>query len=175
MVATNERPLFKRAIETEALADFLGEWEDHENCITYEQLSEVAGINVTGQKGRGYLQTAREAVLREKGKYFETVWRTGLRLLTQEEIASKKTTEAINVHHRRLRRDFGRIDNGIHDFDGLTVESKSQVNMARSIYAVVDNVLSKKSQKRVLDVCQQVYKPLPIAKTVAAFLENGKS
>jgi hypothetical protein len=94
-------------IESRMLAKVLS---DGREAYSYDELSEVATCDVRG-RGRGYLLTARDIVLREKGFVFRPMRNLGLRRLTQQEVSvlDDRFTHVRRTHKKTLK-ELGTVD-----------------------------------------------------------------
>jgi hypothetical protein len=89
-------------IETRLLADLLMASES--NVVNYEALSGAIGQSVQG-KARGYLLTARDIVLREKGMVFRPLRNIGLMRLAKSDVTKldDRRLHARRTHRKALR------------------------------------------------------------------------
>lgn len=104
MKTENNTPTFERSPETVAILELL---KNRIAFISYESMSKVAGVEVTG--GSNYFQAAKKMAVRDHGILYETVRKVGARLVSSNDtptVASKslkKVNRECNRGRMKLR------------------------------------------------------------------------
>lgn len=126
--------------------------------VTYPELSEVIGVDVTSTKGRGYLETARKRLCKDHNIVFDTVRSVGIKRLSDEEIAKTTGESYIKSVRSKSRKTYDKINSA--DYHNLSKESKINYNSTMTVLALLNHVTNKKSLKRIEDKVQQTYKEI---------------
>jgi hypothetical protein len=138
---SRKKTINEKSIETQTLIKRLSEMKRGEE-VSYKELSDLIGADVQ-TVAYCYCKTARERCLKDFGLVFEPVVNTGLKCMTEEEVALSGQF-GIQKIRRVAKREKSKLHHGIENFDGLTNEAKIAHNTAASIYGVFELVSKPK-------------------------------
>jgi len=134
--------------------------------ILYPMLNSVIGRDVQGA-ARSNLMSARRALQRDEGIFFECVRGEGLRRIPVEsvpKIVSSKTSTQINRTARRGLRVLNAIE-----YTSLPREAQTSYNVGISMLSTFATLSSEKAQKVMTAEAQQRTTCLPYKETLALF------
>ena len=157
------------ALESRLLADRLAAIPEGEYpLVTYEELNEIAHCNVQG-KGRCYLATARELVLREKGYVFRPDRNVGIKRMTNLEISKGCSQERI-THVRRTHKK-GLREQATVKIEDLPDNERAGHIGRISLMALTVHTHGGAQVKKLEAAVNGATEKLPLQKTLEAFKE----
>jgi hypothetical protein len=152
------KPIAERSIYTQNIVDMLVTMEPG-NQITYEELSEIVGMNCQpGGAGYQYVQSAINVVLSENYLIFENVRKVGYQLIDSDTAAKSELGIVTKQIKSRLRKAKKRQKASGSEWDGLSKEAQYK--------HIVANVY--------INAQLQQLKPKGLKRLEAAVRENGK-
>ena len=123
--------------------------------VTYEELSELIGHDVTQSKGRGYLETAKRRLLKDHAIVFGTIRTEGIKRLSDEEIARTVGKRYIKAVRSKSRKAYD--ENTSVNFDSLTPDAKISHQCTMTILALMKHVTDRKSVKKIENKVKETY------------------
>lgn len=141
---SNKQPEFRLSSDSKAIAAELRKVAVGETS-SYATLTAVIGRNVQGAS-RGALETARHVVQRENRIIFDVVRGVGLKRLADGEIVdlSDKARDHARRHARRTAKKLVCVD-----YDALPKDKQTKHNAALSMFGVLGEMATDKSQRRL--------------------------
>lgn len=136
------------------------------DVITYEELSEIIGVDVQGA-GRNYLNTARYMCEREKDKTFGTVINYGIKCLNDSEVV--ETAVYAVGHIKRTSKKYIKKLKCVNDFGKLSNDDKIRFNAYASTLGVMASITRSANIKKIEAKVQETQERLPYAKALEAF------
>lgn len=163
IVTKKNRLAFQTSIETRLLYDRLRKLEVEE-VVTYEELSEVIGLDIQ-KEAWAALSSARRMILRDDNIVCDPVRGFGIKRLSDKEANATGSHTLLRV--RRM------TDRGVKkvlaaDYDNLDDEDKTRRNATLSAFAVVKLMAKAKSLDRIA-AANTTSGELPIARTLELF------
>ena len=140
------------------------------DVLTYEQLEEIVGADVRGQK-RYIVHTAMRIAFREKSIVIQCVPKVGYKRASDAEII-----DAGDATSRRVLKSTGRALRGMAtvNYDELSSEDKQRHNVTSSQLGAIQLMSRQTSRKRLEEAVNQSQEQIPFAK-VAKLFGNGSS
>ncbi len=139
--------------------------------VTYVELSRTCGMDVTTDKGRGRLETARQAALREDGFVIESVRGLGVKRLEDEEKLA--IGDQVRKRTRRAAVRAGRKLSRIDDYEALTREQKSELNAHRTYVGAVALFSTAAARRQVRELTDQANDTIAARKALEMFATSG--
>ena len=149
------------SIEARQLADYMRAHEDRE--LLYQDLSKVIGVNVQA-KGRTYLLTARNILLRDNGIVYRPLRNIGLVRLTHAEVA---TLEDRETHIRRTAKK-NLLERKTVDLDEVPEDQRMGYVAKVTLATLTVHVYSGKEIKRLEDALPKKQEELTLVQTLEA-------
>lgn len=114
--------------------------------VPYEELSAVAGVDVTDPQGRGFLTTARNRVQTDHGDVWGTERTVGVYLMPHGERARihRRITTGVRAKVRKGKKVMKTVD-----LPSLTSEEMESFNTGRVILSLVDRSASRSVTRRI--------------------------
>lgn len=134
------------SIYSQNLIEFIGNKQVGE-LITYEELSEVIDFDVTQNKGRGYLNTARNRLLKDSGIVIGTIRKEGVKIMSDEEIAKTVGKRYLKALRSKGRKAYHQ--NTSVDYTDLSPEAKIDHQCTMTILALMQHVTKRKSINKI--------------------------
>lgn len=159
-----KKPTFIASFDVRSLCNLMAN-TDIGQILSYEEMSKVIGRDVQTE-ARGALVSARRITQRELGYVFGTIYRLGLKRLSDVEIVQTGAQSVVKIHHAS-RRGADRIANAAPE--KLPIESRVQMNTYLSVLAMVHAVSTEKRLKRLEEKVAQAEARLPLERTLEAF------
>ena len=169
-MSNGKKSIAERSYEVGLLVERLAKLVEREQ-ITYEELSKLLGENAQSERNRGRLASARRIVEREHGIVIVPIRNVGL--MRGDNAAITATGHATIKHVRSVSRTRLKAL-GCVDVGKMNNEEKIQFNTVASHLGVLKEFSGTAAVKKIESAVQATADRLPVAKTVAAFLENGK-
>lgn len=160
---------FEISVDTKVLMERLKKATTGET-IAYSELGKLIHCDVQG-KGRGYLQTARDRLLKDERMVFEVVRNEGLRRATDTAIVQSidQTMQRVRNAARRGARTIA-----CADYDNLNQEEKHKFNFGLSMTGALMHFTKSSSQKAIEAGVTATSARLPVGKTLELFRSQPK-
>jgi hypothetical protein len=153
----DDRPIFMRSVETQAMIDCLMDAEEGDVVLNGD-LSNAAGMNVQSSRGRGRLKTAKRYMLTQHRRRFETVMNVGQKRLSDAECVAASDTD-IKRCSRKLRQSKTRLILGVANIKNLSPLVLQKYNANRSLMEISQHIASQKAKEKALPMFQQNSRP----------------
>ena len=161
-----KRGVFTRSVDTSLLMARLQKLAVNET-VTWKELSDTIGRDVR-TVAHGFLQSARQRVLKDYGIVLEAIHKVGLKRLDDTGIV-KTSDYSRHKIHREAGRALTRIA-CIENLAGLPNDDKVKVNAARAAFGALHSITTEASQKKIVKaVVSSGGDSLAIGKTLEAF------
>lgn len=158
-----QRSILERSMETSLLVDFLSKAT---GLVTDEDLTKVCGEDVKTEAASN-LQSARRAVLSEKGVWWKRIRGTGYEPSVPGD-APRLGRQSIERIHRESRRSLKRIG-GCGDLSKLTNAERIQADATASALSALGQFTQTRTVKRLEAACQQKADKLLLGETLKQF------
>jgi len=161
----NPKGRIEASVETKLLYQRLKELKPGDE-VSYSELSKLVGIDVQGQKGRGYLTSARKMVSSESILII-TIWGEGIRHAKDEDVV-----DDIGKDQRKIRRSALRSSRKpacIKDYESLPSELQIQHNVYLSLLGAIRVATSLKVRRKLTMEVTVGHQAIPLAKTLELF------
>lgn len=165
----DKKPNFVASIDVRALCKVFAETRVGE-VLTYQQLSEVIRKDIQTE-GRQALTSARAITQRELGYVFGTIFRVGLKRLSDIEIVQTGQQTVVKIRNQS-KRGAQRVATAAPE--KLPIESRIQQNTYLSLLAMVHATVQEKRLKKLEERVAQAEAKLPLDKTLEAFKDEPK-
>lgn len=150
---------WERSAETEALLRYFDSMEPGKPVPMFE-VSRAVGFNITHEKHRGKLRSARDIYLKEKrGKIDMAKWE--LRKLTDEELVASKQHHFRRKASRAAKRGADVLRSV--EYTELSQQQRVEYNAGLSAFGATRAALSASSQKKLQALAAEEKRYLPSA------------
>lgn len=160
-------PTFVASIDVRSICKAFSETKVGDT-VTYLQLSELIGRDVQTE-ARSVLTSARKISQREDGIVFGTIYKVGLKRLSDIEIVQTGAETVVKIR-RASRRAGDRV--AVPRPENLPIESRVQQNLYLSVFAMLHNVAQDKQIKKLEERVARAESRLPLDKTLDAFRDE---
>lgn len=115
--------------------------------ISYDDISNYIGVDVTKPKGRGYLNTARNRLLKDEQILFSPIRGIGLKRLADEEIANNIGKAYLKSIRNKTRKTY--YENTSVDFNNLSSNARINHQCTLTMLALMKHVTDRKQLKKI--------------------------
>lgn len=165
-VSGNPKGQIEASVETKLLYQRIVETEPGDD-IPYSELSQIVGINVTEDRGRGFLTSARKMAQRENEILTITIRSEGIRHATDEDVVDDMGADERKIHRRAVRTS--RKPSCIKDYGSLSDDAKIRHNVNLSVIGAIRQATNPGVRKRLTSAVTEQQQALPVAKTLELF------
>ena len=129
--------------------------------LSWDQISTIAGVDCrAGKTGYSSLAKARKILIQVTGKYFEATIGKGLNLLSPEEFA-QGSGKFVRYLRTRAKRSSKTINCCVKDYESLTQEARTQVNLSRTYLQALILTTKPKAMLKIEGIVKQTQGILP--------------
>lgn len=134
------------SIYSQQLIDLLGQKEINE-VVSYEEMSNLIGVDIQSAKGRGYLSTARKRLLKDEKMVFGTIRKEGVKRLDDETVVKTAGRNYLTSMRKRGRVAYQK--NTSVDYHALSDTGKIDHQCTMTILGLMNHITSRSSVHKI--------------------------